>query len=373
VSTPREVHIKFVTTREELNASLIERGEEIDIGLTALVAGENPLFVGPPGTAKSLLLDSIMRWMGGKKFTLLMTKFTQPEEIFGPISLKGLKEERYVRVTAGKLPEADGAFLDEIFKASPAILNTTLRILNEHVFDRGDGTLVKVPLKVCFAGSNEYPQSQDGGKELQALFDRFVLRKNVRPIITQEGRKRLLWGGDLTPRISTSLSDDDLAIARRQAAAVSWSEDSKECLEAILRELQKEGIQPGDRRQKKAEGVARAFAWLHGCEEVMTDHMEILQHVLWDDPIEQPVKAAAVIAKIASPAGMVVNQLLVEAEQVMAGADLKNLAAAATVSAKLGEIHKKLGSVKANGRAEKARTYIASQIKRIKLASLEAL
>jgi MoxR-like ATPase len=105
---------RFVQTRKELSAALIERDEEIDLVLTALVCREHPLLVGPPGCGKSLLLDSIMAWMRGRKFTILFTKFTTPEECFGPISVAGLKEDKYRRVTTGKLPEADGAFGDEI-------------------------------------------------------------------------------------------------------------------------------------------------------------------------------------------------------------------------------------------------------------------
>ena len=99
--------------------------------LTALLAREHVLLVGPPGCAKSLLLEAVMRWLGGKTFTCLLTRFTTPEELFGPVSVAGLKEDRFRRITSGKLPEADGCFLDEVFKGSSAILNTLLRLLNE--------------------------------------------------------------------------------------------------------------------------------------------------------------------------------------------------------------------------------------------------
>src|SRR5689334_6425387 len=123
---PCSVREKFAVTRRELSEALIERDAEVDLALTALVANEHALLVGNPGTAKSLLLDALLRWTSGNRFTALLTKFTAPEELFGPISIRGLKEDRYVRVTAGKLPEAHLAFLDEIFKASSAILNTLL-------------------------------------------------------------------------------------------------------------------------------------------------------------------------------------------------------------------------------------------------------
>jgi MoxR-like ATPase len=130
---------KFAAARVELASSLIEREDEIDVVLTAPLAHEHVLLVGPPGCGKSLLLDSLLSWTGGTKFSLLFTKFTCPEECFGPVSLMALKEDKYLRITTGKLPEANYAFHDEILKASSAILNTLLKILNERVYDAGDG------------------------------------------------------------------------------------------------------------------------------------------------------------------------------------------------------------------------------------------
>src|SRR3954466_16213511 len=145
---------KFAATRGELSAALIERDEEIDLVLTALVAQEHVLLVGQPGCAKSLLLDSLLGWAGGTRFSILLTKFSVPEEVFGPVSLAGLKEDRYRRVTTGRLPEAAFAFVDEVFKASSAILNTLLKLLNERVYDAGEGVARPVPLKLCVAASN---------------------------------------------------------------------------------------------------------------------------------------------------------------------------------------------------------------------------
>ena len=142
------VHTKFATTRTEMAAALIERDDEIDLVMTSFIAKEHILLVGPPGCAKSLLLDSLMKWAGGTKFAILLTRYSVPEEVFGPVSLAGLKDDRYLRITTGKLPEADFAYCDEVFKASSAILNTLLRILNERTFDAGDGAK-KVPLKLC--------------------------------------------------------------------------------------------------------------------------------------------------------------------------------------------------------------------------------
>jgi len=199
------VREKFALVRKELAAALIEREDEIDLVLTALIANEHVLLVGPPGCGKSLLLDSVLSWTGGKKFSILLTKFTTIEEVMGPVSLAALKEDRYVRVTGGKLPEADFAFVDEVMKASSAILNCLLKILNERVFDVGDGVARKVPLKLCLAASNEWA-SPETGKELAALSDRFLLRKTVASIRSQVGRQRLLWTREHAPKLSTMIS-----------------------------------------------------------------------------------------------------------------------------------------------------------------------
>src|SRR5262249_9106083 len=350
------VHEKFAAARSELSSALIEREPEIDLVLTALIAREHVLLVGPPGCAKSLLLDSLLSWTGGTKFSILLTKFSVPEEVVGPVSLSGLKEDRYLRVTTGKLPEADFTFCDEIFKASSAILNTLLKILNERVFDAGDGVARPVPLKLCVAASNEWP-SPETGKELSALFDRFCFRRSVRPILTRDGRKRLLWTRDHAPRFSTTVSPAEVDQAHREATGLGWSDEAKDALETILRELAKEGIQPGDRRQFKAVAAAQAFAWLDGAEQVEPEHLEVLASVLWDDPVEQPEKAAQVIARVANPVGMRVNQLLLEVEQILASTDVRNLAQAATAAAKLGEVDRQLATLRGNGRLERARAY----------------
>jgi MoxR-like ATPase len=370
--TDDPVRSKFAHARRELSAALIERDEEIDLVLTALVANEHVLLVGPPGCGKSLLLDSVLSWTGGTKFSVLLTKFTTVEEVMGPVSLAALKADKYLRVTTGKLPEADYAFVDEVMKASSAILNTLLKILNERVYDAGDGVVKKVPLKLCVGASNEWA-SPDTGKELSALSDRFLLRKSVSPIRSQAGRQKLLWTRDHAPRLSTTVSPAEVEQARRQALALPWSDEAKDALEVILKELAREGVQPGDRRQFKTVGAVRAFAYLCGADTVEPEHLEVAQHCLWDAPEEQPQKAAQVVARVANPVGMRVTQLLLEVEQVLAAADVRNLADAAKAAAKLAEIDRQLSTLKGNGRVEKGRAYLKDQLRQLKLASIEAV
>ena len=133
-----------------------------------------------------------------------------------------------------------------------------------------------------------------------------------RPILTQAGRKRLLWERDHVPTLSTTVTPLEVEAAHFEAMDLPWSAAAREALETVIRELAREGVQPGDRRQVKAVAAARASAWLHGAEQVEPEHLELLAHVLWDDPVEQPEKCAQAIARIANPVGMRVTQLLLD-------------------------------------------------------------
>ena len=259
-----------------------------------------------------------------------------------------------------------------MFKGSSAILNVMLKILNERTFDAGDGVVKRVPLKLCVGASNEWP-SPDTGKELSALFDRFLLRKAVTPIRSRAGREKLLWTADHTPALSAHLASGELDEGRRAAAGLAWSDEAREALEAVLAELAREGVRPGDRRQFKTVGVVRAFAFLCGADRVEPEHLEVAQHCLWDDPLEQPAKVAQVIARVANPPGMRVTQLLLEVESVLAATDVRNLADAARAAAKLGEVDRQLSALAGSGRVDKARAYVKGQLKQLKLASIEAV
>ena len=367
------VRDKFAAARAELAAALVERDDEADLVLTALVAREHALLVGPPGTAKSLLLDGVARFVEGKRFSCLLTKFTLPEELFGPVSLAGLREDRYVRVTAGRLPEADVAFVDEVFKASSAILNTLLRLLNERTFDDGSGAARAVPLRLCVAASNGWPGADGGGgKELAAVFDRFLFRKEVKPVATAEGRGRLLWAAGHAPAFAHTVTPEEVDRAHAEAAALPWSAAAKEALEEVLRGLAREGVRPGDRRQRKAVTAARAWAYLAGADRVEPAHLEVLRHVLWDDPDGQPAICARVIAAVADPPAMRAAGLLAEAEEVVAGADPRDLTSAATAAAKLAEVERRLAGLAGDARADKARAYVRGQLAKLKVASLGA-
>ena len=361
---------KFDVTRKELNASLIERDEEVAILLTGLIAGEHLLLVGPPGCGKSLLIDSLMRWTHGSKFSCLLNRFSMPEELLGMYSLSELKADRFVRITTNKLPESQYVFLDEIFRASPAILNILLKLLNEKVFDKGDGVARRVPLEICLGAANDWP-SGDEGKGLGALVDRFMLRKSVAPISSSAGRHKLLWNNQ-PPEFSTSLSEHELIAARLDAQGLPWSKEAKQALEAILDELARQGVRPSDRRQYKSIAIVQAYAWLNGAEDVQIEHLEILQHVLWSD-YEEAIKVRSVIMQIAAPVGMKVNGLISEIEQIISGVNPKDLGVTATAASKLSEISKSLKAMKEHPKALAALAYVKEKITDLRLKSMDSI
>ncbi len=175
-----DIRARINRHRRSLATWFVNRNVEVDLMAVCAVAQEPLLFCGPPGTAKS---DLVTKWVESvglgddSYFEYMLTKFTEPSEILGPIDIDLLKQGRFVRRTAGKLPTAKVAFLDEIFKSNSAILNLLLTILNERKFYQ-DGAPVPVPLQVLFAATNDIP---DQG-ELDAMSDRFILKVETQPV-----------------------------------------------------------------------------------------------------------------------------------------------------------------------------------------------
>src|SRR3954454_23010958 len=154
-----------------LESRFLGKDEVIRLLLIATLAGEHAVLIGPPGTAKSALIRMFARLLHAQYFEYLLTRFTEPNEIFGPVDIAAFREGRYQRRIEGMLPEAEIVFLDEVFKSNSAILNALLTLLNERKYTSG-GTVLKTPLLSCFGASNEVP----GDENLTAIFDRFLLR-----------------------------------------------------------------------------------------------------------------------------------------------------------------------------------------------------
>ena len=162
---------RFDAVRRELEQKFLAKEEIIRLMLIAAIAGEHMVLIGPPGTAKSAVIRAFARMIDAKYFEYLLTRFSEPNELFGPVDIQGFRSGTYRRVTTGMLPEAEIVFLDEAFKANSAILNSLLTLLNERRFNNG-ASVVRVPLISLFAASNEVPSSDN----LDAIFDRFLLR-----------------------------------------------------------------------------------------------------------------------------------------------------------------------------------------------------
>src|SRR5687767_9979248 len=162
---------QFQEVARILNAHFLDKQEIIRLLVVSAIAGEHMVIIGPPGTAKSAMIDMFARLVDARYFEYLLTRFTEPNELFGPVDISAFREGRYTRRIEGMLPTAEIVFLDEIFKSNSAILNSLLHVINERKFQNGPEVL-PVPLISLYAASNEVPNDEN----LAAMFDRFLVR-----------------------------------------------------------------------------------------------------------------------------------------------------------------------------------------------------
>jgi len=274
---------------EDLKRRFVGRDEVVDLIALAVVAGEHLFLYGPPGTAKSALIRQFASAVQGRYFEYLLTRFSEPNEIFGPIDLARLREGAVATVTTGMLPEAEFAFLDELFNANSAILNNLLTVLNERVYRRG-AEVHRLPLLSLFSASNHLSDDE----ALGALFDRFLLRCHV-DHLRREAMPRLLaagWALERSAGATTTVSAADLRALSRRVHDVDLSGVTEPYAEVVFK-VRDLGVAISDRRAVKMLKLLAASALLSGRDRANPSDLWVLRYV-WDR-VEQVDPLAALI------------------------------------------------------------------------------
>ncbi|EAI3912460.1 BspA family leucine-rich repeat surface protein [Campylobacter lari] len=275
---------------QELNKGLLERDEVIKLVLLAFFSGKSIFLYGPPGTAKSMITRRSALAFGEDNhfFTYLMNRFSTPEEVFGPIDIKALKENKLKRVTKGYLPCANFAFLDEIWKSSPAILNTLLTIINEKIYKDGEDN-IEVPLYGLICASNEFPAANQG---LEALYDRMLIRYEVLPLEQRESFENLLRNKSEKIMIKNHFQAEELQKILSESENVEFPDEAMEILLNIKSDIElhnqnlediDELIYISDRRYKNIAQLLKVCAYLNDRKEILPIDLALLKHCLWSN------------------------------------------------------------------------------------------
>lgn len=304
---------------DAVNASIPERKVEVACMVNALVQRQHVLLLGPPGAAKSLLARSFADGLvGSTYFETLFGRFSVPEEVFGPFSVAGLRDGRYERLTAGYLPQAEVAFLDEIFKANSAILNTLLGVLNERTFKQGTQILA-CPVETVIGASNELPEE---GAGLEALADRFLFRRWVSYLADRDA----WWDVVASPgvKVSATLDRADLAVLRAALPQVDVSGLRAAFGQLKDRLTREAGIVVSDRRWRALMGAVRAEAVLNGRVVAETSDLMILTDAIWLTPDQRPA-VAAIVAACVSPDAEAAQKIVDAAIEAFATLDADGL------------------------------------------------
>ena len=322
---------RFKLLLQEMNRGIYEKETEISLSLLAALAGESIILLGPPGVAKSMVARQLKTaFREAQSFEYLMSRFSTPDEIFGPVSIQKLKtSDTYERAVEGYLPTADVVFLDEIWKAGPAIQNTLLTVINEKIFRNGNREM-HLPLKLLVAASNELPVKGEG---LEALWDRFVIRIESRPIKLEKNFRAMLLEVKSEEQRASEVKSEERgafevkseerrvnnsnAITAEEYA--EWTEridkigvkiEVLDAISAIRKSLravnvdeaaERRNIYVSDRRWKNIVRLLRTSAFMQDREEVDICDLLPIYHCLWQEPEERDAIRNIVIRALFSP------------------------------------------------------------------------
>ena len=294
-----------------MNRGIYEKDTEISLSLLAALAGESVILLGPPGVAKSMVARQLKTaFRDAHSFEYLMSRFSTPDEIFGPVSIQKLKSsDTYERAVDGYLPTADVVFLDEIWKAGPAIQNTLLTVINEKLFRNGNREM-HLPLKLLVAASNELPAKGEG---LEALWDRFVIRIESRPIKKESNFRAMLLevkSEERRVKNSNAITAEEYAEWSENINKIGVKEEVLDVISVIRKSLravnvdeaaERRNIYVSDRRWKNIARLLRTPAFMQDREEVDCCDLLPIYHCLWQEPEERDAIRTIVIRALFAP------------------------------------------------------------------------
>ena len=284
----------------EMNNLFVERDELIKLMELAIVTGTNLLMLGPPGTGKSAITYEMCgRIENANYFQWMLNKTSDPSEILGPFSVKEMENDKFMRITTGKLPEAHIAFMDEVFKSNAPTLNALLTIMNEHIF-YNDGKPVEVPLISMFGASNEPPEDES----LDAMYDRFIFRMNVQYIHDAANKKRMhsnyvdSRAGLLNMVNKTTITLEEVQALQAAAKTVKVPKDIINKFIRLISDLDRQAVHISDRRQNECFKVMQGSAVLAGRNNVTLDDFKSLIYVLWEKEEHIPLIESSILKMV---------------------------------------------------------------------------
>lgn len=270
----------------------VEREEQIELLGISLISGIDPLFLGDPGTGKTWMIELLLKLLDGAReedfFNTLVFKETPADDLLGPRDVMAMKQSKIARMTDGFLPTAVIAYLDEIFKASPTLVNSLLDIMANRKLKVGR-TIHDVSQLLCvFASSNELPDRED----MLPFRDRFGLTNFVHPVRTPEGRKEVMkiqdeyqaGAGKIDLSSAPVLTLDEVGEIRTEVMGIHFPDPVKEILATCMERWEGKGFLPSMRRQGQMIRGLKARAWTNGRDHVTTDDLILLQHMAWNHP-----------------------------------------------------------------------------------------
>jgi len=308
---PEDCQVEVIEFINEFDKHFVDRRSEIVAIMAAFLAKEHVFILGPPGTAKSMLARAIAKALGKTYFEYLVSKTTLPDEVLGPYSVTKLMNDEFYRKTEGYLPTCEVVLLDEVWKCNHALLNTLLCVVNERKFHNGL-VVEDVPLETMITASNELPEDDT----LNAIYDRFMVRLNVKWAGDPADRKRIVFGP--APNPQCTLSSKSLEELRSKVAAFleNDNDEFEDALIEISEALKNEGLEYSDRRWRQTVPILAAHSVLSGYGKLEVESFEILADLLWGKPEDKPT-IVRVVSKIANPVLNEVQELYDAAKELV--------------------------------------------------------